>query len=288
MNALEKYDTPELVQAEVISIDEVKKYIAPTATDKELFLFMNICKFYGLNPFKREIHFVKYGQNPGQTIVGYESYLKRAERTGKLNGWNVAIAGDNKTATVTIYRKDWEHPFIWAVDRAEFDKGQSTWKAMPRFMLKKVAIAQGFRLAFSEELGGMPYIQEEINGHTSEELPKTAPEATPATSKPPQKAPQAKQADGSTLTLCPEKVGQKSGGTAQKPWTRTFFKHGENWYSTFDTNMGAMLLEAFESGRQVEISYSIGEKGMDIETVVFVDEPTRQREPVEDMEEASF
>jgi hypothetical protein len=29
-------------------------------------------------------------------------------------------------------------------------------------MLRKVAICQGFRLCFSEELGGLPYSQEEI------------------------------------------------------------------------------------------------------------------------------
>ena len=30
-------------------------------------------------------------------------------------------------------------------------------------MIKKVAIAQGFRLCFSDELGGMPYTADEIN-----------------------------------------------------------------------------------------------------------------------------
>jgi len=48
---------------------------------------------------------------------------------------------------------------------------------MPTFMLKKVAIAQGFRLAFPDDLGGMPYIPEELpndkGGNTvSETLPK--------------------------------------------------------------------------------------------------------------------
>lgn len=159
-----------------LSIDDVKKYIAPSATDKELFLFMNICKSYGLNPFKREIHFVKYGNNPGSIIVGYETYLKRAERTGRLNGWDVKILdkGENtERAIITIYRKDQEHPFTWEVFRSEFDKQQSTWKAMPQFMLKKVAIAQGFRLAFPVEVGGMPYIPEELpndSKDTSESL----------------------------------------------------------------------------------------------------------------------
>ena len=162
-----KYEgkAPAIVE---ISIEDIKKFIAPNATDKELFMFMGIAKSYGLNPMKREIHFIKYGSSPGQTVVGYETYLKRAEATGRLDGWECTT--DGKKAFVTIYRKDRGKPFKWEVDRSEFDKGQSTWKAMPNFMLKKVAIAQAFRLCFPEELGGMPYMPEEINGATSEGL----------------------------------------------------------------------------------------------------------------------
>jgi hypothetical protein len=64
-------------------------------------------------------------------------------------------------AWVRIYRKDWEKPFYWEVVLSEFDKKQATWKAIPTFMGRKVAIAQGFRLCFPDELGGMPYTQEE-------------------------------------------------------------------------------------------------------------------------------
>jgi len=183
-------------EPEQISIADVKRYIAPNATDKELFMFMGICKSYGLNPLKREIHFVKYGNVAASIIVGYEIYLKRAERTGKLDGWTCWIEGDK--AKIEIKRKDHSIPVKWEVDRKEFDKGQSTWKTMPNFMLKKVAIAQGFRLAFPDELGGLPYLAEELPQTaklSSEELPKedvvinnepdvpeppeTAPEVTP-------------------------------------------------------------------------------------------------------------
>lgn len=164
-----------------LSVDDVKKYIAPTATDKELFLFMNVAKSYGLNPFRREVHFVKYGSNPGQTVVGYESYLKRAERTGQLDGWGVELGKDNigEKATIIIHRKDRKNPVVWTVYRHEFDTQQANWKKMPLFMLRKVAISQGFRLAFPEELGGMPYIPEEINGNVSESLPVTDPVEEP-------------------------------------------------------------------------------------------------------------
>ena len=160
-------------EPEQISLQDVKKYIAPNATDKELFMFMGICKSYGLNPLKREIHFVKYGNVAASIIVGYEIYLKRAERTGKLDGWKCWIEGDK--AVIEIKRKDQSIPIRWEVDRKEFDKAQSTWKTMPNFMLKKVAIAQGFRLAFPDELGGLPYLAEELPQTakiSSEELPK--------------------------------------------------------------------------------------------------------------------
>ena len=157
-----------------LNADDIKKYIAPNATDKELYFFINIAKSYGLNPFKREVHFCKYGNSPGQVIVGYETYIKRAERTGQLDGWSVWTEKDGigEKAVIEINRKDRTHPFRWEVYREEFDKKQSTWKAMPYFMLKKVAISQGFRLAFPEEIGGMPYTPDEINGQASENLPK--------------------------------------------------------------------------------------------------------------------
>jgi hypothetical protein len=154
--------------------DDIKATIAPNATDKELMMFISICQAYELNPYKREIHFVKYGNAAPSYIVGYEKYLKRAEATGLLDGWECDIEGEY--AVVKIYRKDRGRPVVWKVKRTEFDKGQSSWKVMPEFMLKKVALAQGFRLAFPNELGGMPYIAEELppaGDITSESLPST-------------------------------------------------------------------------------------------------------------------
>lgn len=155
-----------------ITAQDVKKYICPKATDQELFMFLNIAQSYQLNPFKREIHFVKYENSPASYIVGYESYLKRAERTGKLDGWKAWLSEDGKKAYCKIWRKDQREAFEWEVDRAEFDTGQASWKKRPGFMLKKVCIGQAFRLAFPEDLGGMPYLAEEITSHDGEELPQ--------------------------------------------------------------------------------------------------------------------
>lgn len=124
----------------------------------------------GLDPLRREVHFVPF-KGRVQLVVGYLEYIKRAERSGKLNGWRVTIA-DN-IARVVIYRKDWDHPFEWEVSLQEAQKDTPAWKQMPQFMLKKVAISQAFRLCFPEELGHMPYTDGEIGEEYAEtEQPK--------------------------------------------------------------------------------------------------------------------
>ena len=145
-----------------ITTEDIKKYFCPMATDKELFLALGVIQSLNLNPHTREVHLIKYKNTDKLSIiVGYEVFLKRAERTGNLDGWECGISDDGTKAWVKIYRKDRKIPFQWEVELSEFDKKQATWKSMPSFMGKKVAIAQGFRLCFPDELGGMPYTQEE-------------------------------------------------------------------------------------------------------------------------------
>lgn len=153
--------------------------IGKKLTEGEKTQFIQISKAYGLNPFKREIHVSKYGEGENAVfsiVVGYESYIKRAERSGKLEGWSVstsgtAAAGDLR-AKIIIHRSDRKHPFEWEIAYSEYvqmrwDKDLKKkvpfkiWGEKPETMTKKVVMAQGFRLCFSEEIGGMPYTSEE-------------------------------------------------------------------------------------------------------------------------------
>lgn len=140
--------------------------------------FIELCKAYGLNPFKREIYAVVYRSHDGDKIniiTGYEVYLKRAERLGKLDGWECHCegSGNEMKAVLTIYRKDWKHEFRHEVLFSEVVQtkkdgtSNSMWSKMPSFMMKKVCIAQGFRMCFPDEFGGMPY--------TSDEMPEMEP-----------------------------------------------------------------------------------------------------------------
>lgn len=128
--------------------------------------FLNICTAYQLNPFKREIYAIPY-KDKFNVIVGFETYLKRAERTGKLDGWKVWTEGQGADikAVIEIHRKDFSIPFIHEVYLAEYSTGQSMWAKSPKTMIKKVAMSQGFRLCFPDELGGLPYTHEEITNN---------------------------------------------------------------------------------------------------------------------------
>ena len=132
--------------------------------------FLNICVAYQLNPFKREIYAIPY-KDKFNVIVGFEVYLKRAERTGKLDGWKVWTEGSGADikAVIEIKRKDFSIPFQHEVYLAEYSTGQAMWAKAPKTMIKKVAMSQGFRICFPDELGGLPYTHEEITNNLETE-----------------------------------------------------------------------------------------------------------------------
>jgi len=139
-------------------------------SDIEIRKAVALAKHLGLDPTKKEVHFIPF-KGSLQLVVSYTEYIKRAERSGKLNGWDVAVGKDEvgTYAETTIYRKDWEHPLKWKVYLSEVRKDTPSWKSMPIFMLKKVCIAQAFRLAFPEETNELPYEESELVPEIPEE-----------------------------------------------------------------------------------------------------------------------
>ena len=180
-------EKPKAVQtgAEIVHIEgptlpvtneTIKEFICPRANVQELNLFVNICRLYQLNPFKREAYLIKYGEEPARTVVGYEVYLKRAERTGKWAGLETGHEADENGAPIKawarVFRKDWGDRSLYHevyhseyVQRKKYEGKMvptKFWREKPITMLKKVAMAQAFRTAFPDELGGLPYIEEEL------------------------------------------------------------------------------------------------------------------------------
>lgn len=76
-NSIVQY-TPEITDAfkpEVLQV--IRQSIAPTATDQEFLLFAHKAASYGLDPFKNEIFFIKYGQT-ARIQFAAEAYLSKA------------------------------------------------------------------------------------------------------------------------------------------------------------------------------------------------------------------
>jgi phage recombination protein Bet len=158
--------------------ENILEYLKVFGFDKilshaEIQQFIQTALAGNLDPFKREIYIAVYGEGENRKVsilTGYQVYLKRAERTGKLDGWRAVIEddGDRMKAVVEIFRKDWSHSFVhevyWeeAVQKKKDGHPTQFWSKQPRFQLRKVAIAQGFRLAFPDELGGLPYESAEL------------------------------------------------------------------------------------------------------------------------------
>ena len=180
------------------SIEKYLESMGNKLSQKHRTQFVEIASAFQLNPFIREIYGIPYGDN-FNIIVGYEVYLKRAETSGQLAGWRAWTEGEgsNIKGCVEISRKDWEKPFYHEVYLEEYDQKNSMWKSKPRTMIKKVAIAQGFRMAFPVELGGIPY--------TADELPSIEPVTEPRqvqhSTKPVASVPQEKTATQDSGTV---------------------------------------------------------------------------------------
>lgn len=165
----------QTIQDQVVSEEIINDYLfwsETKLTEQQKTLFKQMAISSNLNPFKREIYPVSFNGRMS-VVTWYQVYIDRANMSWHLDWWNVEVIWEWKTATakITIYRKDWSHPFIHEVYASEVAKDFGIWKTSPKFMLKKVAIGQWFRLAFPSELWWLPYTEDELNDGKNEQLP---------------------------------------------------------------------------------------------------------------------
>lgn len=153
--------------------------VAKGATEAEFLMFIEFCKATGLNPYKKEIWFIKTNKGDVQIMTGINGFLTIANRHPEFDGMSVSINEENGkliSATATVYRKDRSHPSEATVYLQEYFKpskfGNGMWEKMPKMMLQKVAKSVALREAFPQELGGM-YTQEEMPAEFSLENQKT-------------------------------------------------------------------------------------------------------------------
>jgi phage recombination protein Bet len=174
--AIEKRGTEIDAPQIKLTPEVVTRHINEYASREEIEMFLEICRLWDLNPFKREVYLIKYKRDqPASIVVGYETYLKRAEKSKQWDGLKKGLKYEEDSkgnrvlvAWCEIFRKDWNHPLyheVWWDEYVQYtSKGNITkfWKKMPRTMLMKVCLSQGFRLAFPAEISGMPYTADEI------------------------------------------------------------------------------------------------------------------------------
>lgn len=148
-------------------IDLIKKSIARGATDTELQLFLAQCQRTGLDPFSRQIYWIKRGSN-ASTQVSIDGFRVIAERSGEMDGQDVAWCGEDgvwvdvwlpKTppaaARVVVYRKGCSHAFTAIAKFSEYNAGGPMWTKMPANQLAKCAEALALRKAFPHQLSGL-------------------------------------------------------------------------------------------------------------------------------------
>lgn len=165
--------TPETVRAYLVSGDP------QNVTYQELAMFINLCKFNGLNPWLREAYLIKFGSSPATLVVGKEAYMKRAESHEAYDGFEAGIivcdqetdAIDYRTGCFVlegenivggwaeVWRKDRKKPFRIEVPIGEYigrkknGEVNGQWATKPATMIRKVALSQALREAFPSLLG---------------------------------------------------------------------------------------------------------------------------------------
>lgn len=164
-----------------VTADDVRNLICPNADQKEVSLFLQLCKSQRLNPFVKDAYLVKYGSNPAQMITNYQVFNRRACRNenyaGIENGVVVLRNGEivhkdgsavYKAAGETllggwakVYFKDNRKPAYAEVALDDYNTGKSNWSKMPGVMIEKCAKAAAWRLAFPDDFQGM-YVSEEM------------------------------------------------------------------------------------------------------------------------------
>ncbi len=155
----------------------VREAYAPGASETEFAVLWAGAKARGLDPVRKQIHFVcRFDKQKNRDVwssqVSIDGFRSIAENTGKYDGQDEAeheYDNDGRLilSRVRIYRKDIGRPIVgvarWNeyVQTAKGGEPSHMWQKMEHTMLDKCAEANGLRKAFPEPLAGL-YVNEEM------------------------------------------------------------------------------------------------------------------------------
>ena len=186
-NGMEVKLTPAIVKNYLVSGDKDR------VTDQEVAMFINLCKYSGLNPWLKEAYCIKYGSEPATMVTGKDAFMKRAESIPAFDGMQAGIVVTDQDGSINyregsvklpgeeiiggwaeVFRKDRQHSTRVEVSFEEYAgrKKDGTlnaqWSKKPATMIRKVALVQALREAFPANLGGM-YAAEEVGKEEPED-----------------------------------------------------------------------------------------------------------------------
>lgn len=186
-NQLQTTKGAYLTDLQQLDGETLRNFVDPKhqASPQELQTLLAIVKNRNLNPFTKEVYFIKYGNNPAQIVVSKDAFMKRAEQNSNYDGFESGVIyedekGELKTkkgvilprkATLIggwceVYRKDRSRPVYREVELSAYNTHKNWWQKAPGQMIEKVAIVAAVRDAFSENVGGL---------YTADEMEQAAP-----------------------------------------------------------------------------------------------------------------
>lgn len=191
-----------------LSVSEIKQLFCPKASDVEARMFLEVCRYQGLNPFLKEAYLIKYQEGePASIVVGKEVFTKRALRIDDCVSWRAGVLVNREGQLVEqegsfllpgdellggwcrITRKSSDIDYCHMVDIKEYiqttREGNPTrfWAKMPATMIRKVALVQGLRECFPEDYQGLYDSAEITGGLVVESVGRMIPDARPLESE---------------------------------------------------------------------------------------------------------
>lgn len=154
----------------------IKRTVAKGATNDELVMFVHTANKTGLDPFLKEIYFIKHGNGAVVMMTGRDGFLKIAHKSGKFRGMNSGCVRKNdefevdygedtevvhkiKTldpaergaitgAWAEVFKEGNDKPVVVVVEWGTYNKKQNTWASHPDAMIIKVAESIALKKCF--------------------------------------------------------------------------------------------------------------------------------------------
>jgi phage recombination protein Bet len=172
-------------------IELIKRTIAKGATNDELALFIQVCKRTGLDPFARQLYWIKRG-NQASIQFGIDGLRLMAERTGQYGGSETHWCGPDGdwvdvwtdlenppfAARTSVWKVGVPRPFTAVCRYASYKQDTKFWRESPDNQLAKCSEGLALRKAFPADLAGYRQAAPEIDRGGDRIIDRTTGEIT--------------------------------------------------------------------------------------------------------------